>query len=258
MSRTRSVPAYARAGNPLSGIPWNFLSNVHDVSNYLGYSNDFARWEGPAGTNLATTTEGGWTATIIALGAGNAGAIQVLDSLEGGYLELLTDNASGDNINLVMDGSHFRYELGKELWFATKFRIDDVDAAAVAMGLVIENLTDFVGTFPTDAIFFEKAAAGTVLNAHVRKNGTSTEDTTASATLTDATDHIAGFHVNKAGSIEFFDGTSLNALTVNASVASSDANIPDDEDLSPFLGVETGAAAGHSLRVDWVVAVSEV
>ena len=70
---------------------------------------------------------------------------------------------------------------------------------------------------------FEKAAAATVLDFHARKDGTSTEKTSASSTLVDDTYTIIGFTVDDLGNImPYQDGA---ALTSSAIVAGT-ANIP--------------------------------
>lgn len=253
----------ARGGvlHPFDGLPIEVVGQigVNGISGYRTvYFNHMDRWEGPAGTNLATTTEGGWTATIIAAGAGNAGAITVRDSAEYGVLRLTTDNAAGDNINLQLDGSSVRYRNNKRMVVAARLAIVDADATVVMFGLALENLTDFVAALPTDGIFFEKAATATNFDFQVRQDGTSTENTAAlNLTLTDNTFVTLGFLVTEAGHIRPFTIASTGTVTYGTTVAATNANIPDDEDLALFLGIETSSAAGQSVDVDWMLVAVE-
>jgi len=83
--------------HPLNAAPMSLLDAVGDVSEGIGYSNDFVTWEGP----LVAGQVASWTATVIEAGAGTS-TLKVGSGAGGvgGTLELATDNASGDNVNV--------------------------------------------------------------------------------------------------------------------------------------------------------------
>lgn len=219
---------------------------------HQGYANDFVHWEGPT-ADAAAPGVGGWIVASVDGGGDAAESVDVRDGAQFGILRILTNDADNDNTNLILNGSAFRYVKGKRLWFAIRCAPQTAADQELFFGLAIEGDTDPINTFPTDGFFFEKAETATAMDFHVRQNGTSTEDT-AIDTIAMTNDGMReyGFMVDEAGNINYyFQGVKVG------SVASTDANIPDDEDLTVYVGVQTGGLAAMYLDVDWLFVAQE-
>ena len=198
---------------------------------------------------MASGAAGSWIATATEAGAG-AAAIDVADSTTYGVLSVVNDAADNDNCQLQLNGSMFRYVVGKRMWFGIRCSLDDVNLADLAFGLIIESDTNMINTFPTDGIFFEKISTATAMDFHVRKNGTSTEAAAIdSSAMVDATMRTYQFYVDDKGNIYYYiDGVLIGT------VAAGDANIVDDEDLTLAFQVQNGSAVARTLKVDWIYA----
>lgn len=237
---------------PLSNAPISLIemlgTSVDGTSGIQGFATHFYDWQGP----LAAGAAGSWIATATEGGAG-AAAIDVDNSATYGVLSVLNDAADNDNCQLQLNGSMFKYVVGKRMWFGIRCSLDDVDLADLAFGLILESDTNMINTFPTDGIFFEKIATATSMDFHVRKNGTSTEDTAIdSAVMVDATMRTYQFYVDEKGNVHYYvDGVLIGA------VAAGDANIVDDEDLTLAFQVQNGSAVARTLKVDWIYAYQE-
>jgi hypothetical protein len=188
-------------------------------------------------------------------GSQNGEACDVLDSVQYGAIRLITGSTDNNFAQLRQNGSPWRYVAGKRLWFFVRFRMQDVNDGEVFFGLALEGDTNFLSTLPTDGIFFEKAEAATDFDLHAHKNGVSTEKAAVcGAALADTTWYELGFVVNSGGDIiPYYNGTKKTSKIISA----GDANIPNDEDLAVYFGVQTGAAATRYLDVDWLLVAQE-
>ena len=213
----------------------------------FGYATDFVTWEGP----LADGTANNWLLSSVGTGT----IVGAADDATGGAITLTTGATEDDNANLEFLGEAFRYTVGKRMWFSIRVKASDVDEVDLIFGLAIGADTDVFSTLPTDGIFFEKADAGTKMDFHVRQDGTSTEKTLVdSSALVDATYREYGFHVDVLGHFHVYvDGVEIPA----AAVLASDANIPNDENLTLYIAIQTGEAAANTLDVDHVLIVQE-
>lgn len=246
---------FVKTGHPFTGMPQHFAAQISSMG-FHGYVNDFHSWEGAVGDSAAPGT-GGWIVTSVD-GGGDAGeVIDVKDSTTYGALRILSNDADNDSTQIQLNGSAFKYVAGKRLWFFTRWAVQDADDSEVGFGLVIETATDMIGTAPTDGLYFEKAETATAMDFHVRKDDAETESTLLGGTLSDDTYRIQGFVVNTDGSITVYDGTDIEAMTVVATIAATNANLPTDEDLTIAYHVQTGAAATRYLDIDWVLCVQE-
>lgn len=243
---------YSNPGHLLNGIPIDLAHQCHTIfgsgDRVSGYANDFHLWEGP----LATGTAGGWTATD------NAGSCVIgLQDAVNGILALTTGGTEDNDANLKLNGETFKYISGKRLWFAARVAVTDANDMEAAIGLG-QPVTDFVGTPPTDSLYFRKTETGTDFTFVVEKG--STETTVACGlTLTDSGYVVLGFVVDASGNIFWYaedDATAGSAgLTTATNIAAT--NAPDDEELHLFLGAETGGGSANSLLVDWIAVAQE-
>ena len=239
---------------PLNSAPMHLVDKLAPVTGYQGFALSFAEpWQGPVGDGTA----GGWTVTSVD-GGGDAGeVVGIRDTDEGGVLRILTNDADNDNTQLQMAGSVFKYNVGKQMWFFAKVAVEDANLSDLAMGLIIESDTNMINTFPTDGIFFEKVTVPTEMDFHVRKNGASTESTLITGTLADDTFRVMGFHVDVAGNVHAYDGTTFQNMVKVATVAVGNANIPDDVALTPAFQVQTGGAATRYMDIKAVMVAQE-
>lgn len=236
---------YSRAGHWLHGLPLNFLPSTYN--SWFGYSNDFVKWEGPTAASASPGT-GGWIAAQV-----GTMAVDVRDSATDGILRLITSGVDNDNATLQLNGSPFAYTPAERMWFGIRCAPQDADDGEIGFGLAIEGDTDFLNTFPTDGLFFEKSETATAMDFHARKDGVSSELTSLDTTaMADSVFHEYGFRVDTGGLVRvFYDGVQVG------SVAVGNANLPNDEDLSLYLAVQTGAAATRFLDIDWVFVAQE-
>jgi len=248
--------AFHQDGHRFNGLPLEIVSQIGEdgSSGVLYYFNHFLTWEGPTSEQAAPGT-GGWICSVVDSGGANGEVVDVLDSVTYGALRLLTNNADDDMVQLQMNGSPWRYVVGKRLWFFVRFRVQDANDGEVFFGLALEGDTNFLSTFPTDGIFFEKSETATDFDLHARKNGSSTEITAVcGATLVDNTWYELGFVVDIGGNIiPYCNGVKKTSKMI----AAGDAKIPDDEDLAVYIGVQTGAAATRYLDLDWLLVAME-
>lgn len=238
----------------LTGLPLEVAGLIGEdlTSGVNGYASHFNRWEGPTADAAAPGT-GGWFAVSVDGLAGAAESIDVRDSATHGVLRIQTNAADNDNTNIFLNGTGFKYTVGKRLWFLARVAPQTANDGELFFGLAIEGATDPINTQPTDGLFFSKAETDTTMTFNVRKNATSTTKTALdTSAMANDTFHTYGFFVDEVGNISIsYDGDEV------ATVASTDTNLPNDEDLTIILGVQTGSAATRYMDVDYVVAYQE-
>ena len=216
-----------------------------------GYHSHFNRWEGPTGDSA--TGVGGWICTSVDGGGDAAEVVAVRDSQTHGILRITSNDADNDNTQIQMRGSTFKYIAGKRLWFGIRIAPEDADDGEIGFGLILETDTDMVNTLPADGIFFEKAETATKMDFHVRQDGTSSGlDSFDSSAMADGTFHTYQVYIDEKGNIHaYYDGALITT------VAASNANIPDDEDLTVAIQIQTGTGAVTHLDIDWLYCYQE-
>ncbi len=242
--------------HPFDGLPIAITDQILSPNNeFVGNKglvcefDHFHRWAGPVAEGAA----GGW------LLSGTTGAATiVLGDVPAGTIVLTADATANCNPTLARGaastGANFLYAVGKRMWFFVRFKVGTVGSTEMFMGLATPDTSpSTTGTFPSDGIFFEKAAAATVLDFHARKDGTSTEKTSASGTLVDDTYTTLGFMVDELGNIMPYQNGA--ALTTKVIVAGT-ANIPMTGDiLQPIIGI---LGASQTMTLDWVLFAQEL
>lgn len=249
--RTRQPVTYNNPSHPFNGMPMHIFEQIGERG-VSGYNYYFDHFHGIDVATLATVTTGRWIIT-----ESNTGTIDILDSNTYGILRLQCDTNAGDNVNMQLHGSSFKYVVGKRLWCAARLRLEDFDQDAMIFGLVIEGVTDFINAHPGDGFFFHKAGTDTDLDFEIRKDGTSTDVTNAGGTLVNDQYMVIGFYVDVAGNVTPFQAQNGAALAFGTTTAAGGANICDDEDLTITIGVETADGGGDYMDVDWVFACQE-
>lgn len=185
-----------------------------------------------------------WTITTTEAGAGSA--TEALADGDGGLLLITNDAADNDADFFQKVGESFRFQAGKRMWFAARFKVSDATESDVVMGL---QITDTTPLDVTDGMFFLKADGSTSVSFLVEKNNTATTQA-AVATMADDTFIELAFH---------YDGkTSIIVWADNVQVATvATTNAPDDEDLTISFGIQNGAAAAKTMTVDYIMAAKE-
>ena len=258
MRGSRQPFVYRNPGDPFDGLPLEIVGQLGSSAGLSGihvaYFNQFYIWEGPNADSAAPGTNG-WIVTSVDGGGDTLESLDILDNAQFGVLRIQTNNADNDNTQLQLNGSSFRYIVGKRLWCFARFALEDVNDGEFAFGLIIETDTDMINTLPTDGIFFEKAETAVDLDFHARKNAASTEKTSAlGTTLTDGGFVTVGFLVDVLGNvIPCFNGAMLTAKTIFA----GDTKIPDDEDLTFAIQIQTGTTAVRYVDLGWLLLVQE-
>lgn len=205
--------------------------------------------------------------------AGGVGAAATLvnaeDDILGGVMQLAVTGADNHRVNLKLvngdAGASWKItkDSGKQLWFATKVKVPQVEDLAIYVGLFnpaecafghtlslihsgLPNLT--AGGFQDGIYFRILTATPTEIDFAVAKDMNETE-VEANIKTNDAAWHELGFH---------FDGVNtvtpvIDRVAQSAHEVAADAeNFPDDVGLLPIFSIQTGENVIKSLRADWI------
>jgi hypothetical protein len=199
------------------------------------------KWEfNPNQIPLASsTTVSGYTVTNV------NGTLVFVAGADGGAINFVPAGAENDGIQLQPVTEGFYFAARWPAYFGVKLQASDVDQVDLFAGLSITD-TDAC-TAVTDGIFFWSVDESAACTFNVEKNSVNSQNSVA--TLVDATDILLEFA---------FDGTNVTAYvngTEMASVAYTSASFPNDEYLTPILGMLTGATAANTMTVSWARAI---
>lgn len=195
---------------------------------------------------VTTNVPAGWSAAIIDTGctATNAGLI-------GGQL-LLDSDADNEGVAVYLPKCvHLN---GKRFFLECRVKIEDVSAMTFQIGLsdltAVTNPEDIWTTTTTDYISFGTLDTAVCQLTYDKNNGgtvTETNIDTTAATLSDNTWHTLA--IAFSGATTLGDGC-LTAYVdgVKVAQANTEAQVPDDLALAPFIGM----LAGHATTADVV------
>lgn len=258
MGATQSPWLYSETGHPFDRMPLTLVGQIDNdgAGGIQYYFNHFFEWVGPTSDQAAPGT-GGWIVTSVDGGTDAGESVDIRDSARYGILRIVTNDADNDNTQIQMNGSGWRYSSGQRMWYFTRIALQDADDGECAFGLCIETDTEVIGGV-SDAIYFEKAETATDFDFHVTKDSGSTENTAdLGLTLDDDTFVVVGFTVNQAGTVQPHSIAAGGAATDGTAILTSDTNIVDNEDLTPFYQIQTGAAATRYMDIDWLLVAAE-
>lgn len=189
---------------------------------------------------VSTTTAAGCTVTQ------TNGTLVTTDSVSGGAVKFTLGGADNDKVQIQSFSELFKFAAAWPAYFGVKFQLVDVSENDVHFGLMIRD-TDFSDGV-TDGVYFRLVDSSAVASFVLEKD--SGETTVEVATLADATTATLEFYYDGAGYVHaYYNGT------LATSVATSNTNWCNDEDLAFSLGVQAGAVAANHGTIYWSRAI---
>lgn len=191
-----------------------------------------------------------WLVTVTDGDGDNNESITVADDAPGGWLTINTTDKALDAVQIQLNGEAFKVTTSKDLWFETKFEIEDVSEDTVFVGLTVAD-TDILGSLGNDfmGFYLDQSTNCAFLSG---KNGTITTNA-AVAIFADATGTV-GASAKRLGF--YVDGSSSNVYVyVDGVLAASNLvseTIPNDEALAPAMCILTTDTGADYLRVDYL------
>lgn len=171
----------------------------------------------------------------------NTTVAQVTGAL-GGALIFTPVGAENDGAQIQLLGEAFYLTGEYPAYFGVRFKVDDADQTDLLLGLCVQDTSVIAAV--TDGAYF-RAVDGSATLSFVLEN-TNVETSTSATTLEDDKFIVAEFVYDGVDSIDaYIDGVLV------ASHALTDANMPDDEYLTPVLAMLTGEVAANTLTVSW-------
>jgi len=174
----------------------------------------------------------------------NASTFAHGDILGGGVI-LTAAGAENDGVSLQLGdelggaGESVYFATDYPTYFAVKFQLADADQSDFLAGFCITD-TALLGGM-TDGMYFRTVDESALLYFVLEQN--SVESATAVATLTDATDVLCEFLYWSHNIYVYVDGT------LQATIADTDANFPNDELLRLSVEFLDGEASGNTATI---------
>jgi hypothetical protein len=201
--------------------------------------------------DVASNVPEGWDAAIIDTGCTNTNA-----NLAGGVL--LMDSDADNEGTAIYQNKHIALA-GKRFFMECRVKMEDVSAMTFQMGIsdltATTNPEDIWTTTTTDYISFGNLDTDEAVLTYDKNNGgtvTETNSNSTQATLADDTYAILAIDYNGGAS----PGDSSVRAYVNGiqvAAAGTEAQIPDDLPLAPFIGFLAGhATTADVVHVDYV------
>lgn len=169
---------------------------------------------------------------------GSTSTVSIKDA-QGGWLRIAAGSGDDDGGNVQLKGEMFKLTAGDPLYFSCRVMLDEATQSDFLIGLVTTN-TDL--SAPIDGVYFAKADGSKSMSFYSEKDDT--PETTAAATMADATTYVLSF---------VWDGTSTVRGYVNTVLVAEHTVYPDDEELTVSMYYLNGAAqSSKGLDVDYV------
>jgi len=194
-----------------------------------------ARWQLSYRDVVSTTTAAGQIVTA------TSGTLVATNDVPGGAVTLTV--GGGDNHLITVQGHSeaFRFVAAWPAYYGCKFQLVDADQTDFFAGFCIADTTLEGGL--SDGCYFRLVDESAVLSLVLEKNNN--ETTVEVATLADATDYTLELLID-AGFVNAY----INGVLVTT-VATSNANFPNDEDLAGTFGIQAGHGAANNCRLYW-------
>jgi len=189
----------------------------------------------------ASANPAGYTTTEV-----GTNTIALSESTDKGQLLLTSGGTENNGIQIQPLGEAFSFASRYPCYFGARIAANDVDQVDAFVGLAITDTTMLAGC--SDDIGFrtddESAALQFILEKDSNETANSVDTLTNDGWVTcewyyDGADYVYAY----------VDGT------LQATVARSDANFPNDEHLTPTIALLTGETTANTLTVQWARAI---
>lgn len=236
---SNAAPGSFGAGVPM---PW--------PPQYYTWFEDFDAFRADAATT--PVAYGDWLVT------GTGGSAAVADAF-GGILAI-SSGASDTNAfyaqwqggNAASVAETFTFVAGKELWFASRFRlVADVTDEAFILGLAVADTTPIDAA---DGVFFLKADGSTTLTIQ-EKIATPLSVSANLQTMVAATWYEFAFHYNGIDAIKVYKGGNSDGTW--SQVASIAVTALPTTELAVTVGLLSGANNDKTAEIDWIFCARE-
>jgi len=200
---------------------------------------DVRKWVLDHTVVVSTTTAAGSIVTQ------TNGTLVATDSTTGGAITL-TVAASDNNLITVQSNSEaFKFASKWLAYYGCKFQLVDADQTDLFAGWCIKNTALEAGM--TDGLYFRLVDESAVLSLVLEQD--SAETTVEIATLVDATDYMLEMYHDGDYVYAYINGV------LATSVATSNANFCNDEDLCGTFGIQAGEGSANNARLYWSRAI---
>lgn len=203
---------------------------------YSVYFNDF--------TDPKDYTAADWTITTTEAGAGSA--TEAIGNLDGGVLVITNDAADDDADFFNLTKETFKFEAGKRMLFAMRFKVSDATQSDFVCGL---QITDTTPLAVSDGVYFRKDDGDAFIDFVVVKDSAATTDTNI-GTLVSDTWTVLAFEYDGYGAVwPWVNGVRGQPVAVT--------NLPNDEEMCVTFGIQNGEAVAKILSIDYIYAAKE-
>lgn len=185
-----------------------------------------------------------WTTTVVGTGT-HAVLTGSAAGSQHGLRSIINSAADDDSVASQVPVEAFKLVAGKKLAFRARFQIVDPTQSDFLLGLAVLDTTPFDAT---DGIFFKSDDGDAVLDCVTRKNSADTLTSAADA-LVASTWYTVEFYYDGGEDIEFH----VNGIRVaGQKFNSTNANVPDDEDLTVTMFFRNGEAVAKTMNIDFI------
>ena len=199
------------------------------------------KWEFDASKVVSTTTAAGSVVTV------TNGTLVSSGSTLGGAITLTVSTGGTDKVELQSASELFYFGTTYPAYFGVKIgQLVDADQTNVHLGFIIRD-TDITGGV-TDGVYFRIVDESANVSLVLEKNAT--ETTTLLFTAAEGADYVLELYYDGAGYIHAY----LND-TLLTSIATSNANWPDDEHLCATIAIQNGETSANNAVVYWARAI---
>lgn len=198
-----------------------------------------AKWTFDASKVVSTTTAAGATVTQ------TNGTLVTTDSTTGGAVRLTVGGADNDKVQIQSFSELYKFAARWPAYFGCKVSLVDASESDLHAGFIIRD-TDFSDGV-SDGIYFRVADGSAVVSLVLEQD--SAETTVELFTAVDATAYTLELYIDSDYVYAYVNGA------LATSVACSNANFCNDEDLCATIGQQAGAGAANHATLYWLRAL---
>jgi hypothetical protein len=215
---------------------WNF--GMPDPTKFHVFFDDFDNFE----ADQWVITRVGATPTEVAANGDGGRLLLTMAATDDSSSSL---QWSGDDAAGVIRS--FRFQLGKQLWYKSRFQVSDMLQSDFVLGLQIADTTPLA---VTDGVYFRKDDGDTNINLVSIAASVASTATKANVLPAANTDFTLAY---------YFDGVASVTMFVNdlAQGSVNIANLPVGQDLAVSIHMQNGEAVAKSMNLDYVFVAKE-